>query len=268
MRSLMYSAALALALTPIAAEAKKPAHAGNGSKGQIVKQTGNGKAKGQQKARGNGAANVNAAARGNGNGKVPPGQAKKADRATQSASRAATSDGQRTITTGNAATTTAAAGAAAVAASQLPGIWYDNGEVLRDGNILAQDRRIYYRDGVLVYEDEPTAVLYEPDFLILTDDGVRYVSDNDAEFCPPGLAKKEPACIPPGLAKKMSPYRVGDTIDAALLDEWTLIDDYALYGLDPAGTYYRSNDYLLQLDPETREVMTILGLVSALAQAQ
>ena len=30
---------------------------------------------------------------------------------------------------------------------------------------------------------------------------------DDREFCPPGLAKKDPACIPPGQAKKMDDDR-------------------------------------------------------------
>ena len=86
--------------------------------------------------------------------------------------------------------------------------------------------------------------------------------------CPPGLAKKSPACIPPGLAKKAAPVdhdyvyvvRIGDRID----DRYVYIDNPYRYGLDPDYFYYRLIDKVFRVDPETRRVLTLVGLADAL----
>ena len=112
--------------------------------------------------------------------------------------------------------------------------------------------------------------------------------------CPPGLAKKSPACIPPGQAKKLDgrhdddrrvcidrkgayveredafryndrydqvySYRVGDR----LRGDYVLIPSPDLYGLDRYGTYYRAGDGVYQVDKDTMEVMAIIGLASRL----
>ncbi|WP_375173321.1 excinuclease ABC subunit A [Pseudooceanicola sp.] len=78
--------------------------------------------------------------------------------------------------------------------------------------------------------------------------------------CPPGLAKKSPACVPPGLAKKGG-LQIGDR----LVDErYIVIRDPARYGLDPYGTYYRGDGYVYRVDRETREVLDLIGAVSAI----
>ena len=97
---------------------------------------------------------------------------------------------------------------------------------------------------------------------------------HSTQFCPPGLAKKSPACIPPGQAKKrvydndddydydddgrrVIYYRVGDVVR----DDCTVVP-YTRYRSLPAGTYCRYEDRLLQIDPETRAVLTILDLLT------
>ncbi|MEZ5797154.1 MAG: excinuclease ABC subunit A [Paracoccaceae bacterium] len=89
-----------------------------------------------------------------------------------------------------------------------------------------------------------------------------------AQFCPPGLAKKDPACIPPGQAKKMARdddhvryvYRIGDTIR----NGYVVLDDPRHYGLDPRHTYWRVGDSLFRVNPDTGRVLATLGLLSQL----
>lgn len=84
------------------------------------------------------------------------------------------------------------------------------------------------------------------------------------QSCPPGLAKKSPACIPPGQAKKtwhddddqddhVIYYRAGDVVR----DDCRIVPYYNYQNL-PSGTYCRYEDRLMRIDPETRAVMTIL----------
>jgi hypothetical protein len=79
--------------------------------------------------------------------------------------------------------------------------------------------------------------------------------------CPPGLAKKSPACVPPGLAKKQhhDRYRVGDRIDR----DYIVIRDPDRYGLDPGQSYYRAGNYVYRVDRETREVLDLIGAIAA-----
>ncbi|MBW4708568.1 excinuclease ABC subunit A [Roseobacter sp. YSTF-M11] len=85
--------------------------------------------------------------------------------------------------------------------------------------------------------------------------------------CPPGLAKKATPCVPPGQAKKAygdtdggAPYRRGDIV----LGDYVIIRDPGRYGLNPNGTYYRVDDYVLRVDRETREVLDLIGAVAAI----
>lgn len=82
-------------------------------------------------------------------------------------------------------------------------------------------------------------------------------------LCPPGLAKKTPACMPPGQAKRMfrerqrlsSNYRYytpyGD-IPLALRDRYHLDDDYRYI--------YRDN-VIYSVDPRTRLVTSIINAI-------
>ena len=111
--------------------------------------------------------------------------------------------------------------------------------------------------------------------------------------CPPGLAKKAVPCTPPGQAKKMIQthngdhvydrdrhddrdherrvydsdrydrvysYRVGDRIR----DDYIVLESPGRYGLDPAGTYYRVEDQVFQVDRETRQILGVIGLFQTL----
>jgi len=78
--------------------------------------------------------------------------------------------------------------------------------------------------------------------------------------CPPGLAKKSPACVPPGQAKK---YGTGDHVDG----EWVLVRDWDRYGLEPPRDglgYYRLGDRLVLADRETREILDFIAAAARL----
>ncbi|MGI3167941.1 hypothetical protein ACRARG_02230 [Pseudooceanicola sp. C21-150M6] len=91
-----------------------------------------------------------------------------------------------------------------------------------------------------------------------------------ATNCPPGLAKKSPACVPLGLAKKQHDDRdyvvhVGEYLNPDYFgDRYVLVRDPGYYGLDPYGVYYRIDGNVYQVDRETREVLALLGAVSAI----
>ena len=114
--------------------------------------------------------------------------------------------------------------------------------------------------------------------------------------CPPGLAKKTPACVPPGLAKKGvtaedwanrgdDDYEVGDRLgddyeilrvgDRVIFDgeEYVVVstdgrtilkrgDDY--YRLPKDGSYVRVGDSFIRVDPETKAVIEIIQLADFL----
>ncbi len=99
--------------------------------------------------------------------------------------------------------------------------------------------------------------------------------------CPPGLAKKEPACVPPGLAKKgvdreefEARRDVDDDVDYEIgeeivdFDDLVLIRDPGRYGLDPYGTYYRAGEEVIRVDRETQEVIAMIGLARAVLEGE
>ncbi|MDJ1018450.1 MAG: hypothetical protein QNJ35_18225 [Paracoccaceae bacterium] len=115
--------------------------------------------------------------------------------------------------------------------------------------------------------------------------------------CPPGLAKKTPACVPPGLAKKGVTARdfrerrddydwtLGDRLDRdryVLLDIGDRVvfdgDEYVVAGIDDVVILRRGNDWyrlprhrgsdyvrigdaLIRVDRETREILDLIELV-------
>jgi len=81
-----------------------------------------------------------------------------------------------------------------------------------------------------------------------------------AQGCPPGLAKKNPPCVPPGQARKgFDPgYRVGERLP----DGFIILRSPSRYGLDPRRTYYERDGYVVQVDRETREILTLIGAIS------
>ena len=86
--------------------------------------------------------------------------------------------------------------------------------------------------------------------------------------CPPGLAKKSVPCVPPGQVKSKAVthdnsivrYQRGDV----LAGDYVIIRDPNRYGLDPTGTYYRTNGQVYRVDQETREILDLIGAVTAI----
>ncbi|MRX50954.1 hypothetical protein GI374_10950 [Paracoccus sp. S-4012] len=77
--------------------------------------------------------------------------------------------------------------------------------------------------------------------------------------CPPGLAKKEPACIPPGQVQKI----LGTPWDP---DRYRRLDDHARYGLaapDGAWDYYVVDGTVVRLDRSTREILSLVRVLDA-----
>lgn len=91
------------------------------------------------------------------------------------------------------------------------------------------------------------------------------VKAGQVQGCPPGLAKKSPACVPPGLAKKQRgdwdhdhDWR-GRRVDA----DYIIIRDPHRHGLDPVYDYYRRDGYVFRVDRETREILNLIGAIGA-----
>lgn len=115
-----------------------------------------------------------------------------------------------------------------------------------------------------------------------------------AKDCPPGLAKKSPACVPPGLAKKGVRahdddrdhdrdrysdrdrddvyvigddgriYRIGDRLRR---EDYVLLrrdDFYRLPPLDPGRTYVRVDDQIVEVVAATNLLVRTLGVWSDL----
>lgn len=89
-------------------------------------------------------------------------------------------------------------------------------------------------------------------------------------FCPPGLAKKSPACVPPGQARKhrheaRERIRHGDRLHD--FDHYHLIrypERYGLEPLRPGERYYVVDGQILRVSEETYEVLDVIRAVSAL----
>lgn len=80
--------------------------------------------------------------------------------------------------------------------------------------------------------------------------------------CPPGLAKKSPACVPPGLAKKgvVHDWRAGDR----LTGDYRLTRDWGRYDLPPLDdrlAYAILADRILRVDRDTLEVLAVVRLL-------
>ena len=83
--------------------------------------------------------------------------------------------------------------------------------------------------------------------------------------CPPGLAKKNPPCVPPGQARQcvttadwLNRHRIGDRADDAQI--LSAIDD--LPRLVGNEVYAILDDAIIRMDPETREILELIGLVA------
>ena len=82
------------------------------------------------------------------------------------------------------------------------------------------------------------------------------------QACPPGLAKKTPACIPPGQARKA---QNGPRVGAPIGDGYIIIREYDRWGLTPPARgrdYYRHGDQIVLVDSETRDILALIGAVA------
>lgn len=84
-----------------------------------------------------------------------------------------------------------------------------------------------------------------------------------AKPCPPGLAKKDPACIPPGQAKKAG-VQVGKIYDGSVIHIVTKPGLYGLGPLVPGSRYAVIGNQLVRIDPQTNKVLSIIRLVDAI----
>ncbi|MFD1881439.1 hypothetical protein [Paracoccus pacificus] len=80
--------------------------------------------------------------------------------------------------------------------------------------------------------------------------------------CPPGLAKKSPACVPPGQAKKgVADIQVGRIYDRDTIHYITEPGRYGL-GAPPSGSRYAViGNRLVRVDSQTDQVLSIIRLV-------
>jgi len=78
--------------------------------------------------------------------------------------------------------------------------------------------------------------------------------------CPPGLAKKSPACIPPGQARKLA---VGQQLQSNRFPQYNLPQDYRNLYADNANTYYRydENGYIYRVNRENDLVTGLIPLL-------
>lgn len=81
--------------------------------------------------------------------------------------------------------------------------------------------------------------------------------------CPPGLAKKSPACVPPGQAKKL--FNVGQRVPNGYQGytpySQVPYDLRRQYGLGYDDRYIYRDNYLYRVDPKTMVVEQILNAV-------
>ena len=106
-------------------------------------------------------------------------------------------------------------------------------------------------------------------------------ADAKQKHCPPGLAKKNPACVPPGLAKKgvtedefrNQPREVLETGDIVRIDgvDYIIVqtrsgpvlrrgDDFYRLPRDVTGEFVRIGDVLVRVDPTTKAVIDLVRI--------
>lgn len=91
-------------------------------------------------------------------------------------------------------------------------------------------------------------------------------ADAGGGHCPPGLAKKSPACIPPGQAKKLG-YRgprIGDRIDRYDYHRIRYPDRYDLPRLRAGERYYVVDGRIYRVDRDSDEILDFVRFVAAL----
>lgn len=83
------------------------------------------------------------------------------------------------------------------------------------------------------------------------------------DACPPGLAKKSPACIPPGQAKRLfrEGQRIGNGYRYYTPYANIPVDYRTTYNLDDDYRYIYRNDYIYEVDPTTSLVRRVISLI-------
>jgi hypothetical protein len=90
-----------------------------------------------------------------------------------------------------------------------------------------------------------------------------WAGPGNAGGCPPGLAKKSPACVPPGQAKKhddhVQYYQRGDRIEV-----YQRLERPTRYGLDGHDDYVVADGNVYRINQETGEVLAFIGALANL----
>ncbi|MBU2962248.1 excinuclease ABC subunit A [Citreicella sp. C3M06] len=111
--------------------------------------------------------------------------------------------------------------------------------------------------------------------------GAPMAANAGSKDCPPGLAKKSPACEAPGQAKKHDDrddkrveqkakkdtrevrqevhHKRGDRIPSG----YVRVSHPERYGLG-SGTYYHRGGDVIRVDPDTQKILAAIGLINAL----
>lgn len=92
-----------------------------------------------------------------------------------------------------------------------------------------------------------------------------HASPGHVSACPPGLAKKRPACIPPGQARKHD-IRYGNRVgDVLRIGNYTLVRDPYRYDLQSRSgwNYYRDDDRIYRVDRDTQKILAVMNLINA-----
>jgi hypothetical protein len=83
--------------------------------------------------------------------------------------------------------------------------------------------------------------------------------------CPPGLAKKSPACVPPGQAKKYHRGpRIGDRVSDYHYHLIRYPDRYDLPPLRRGERYYVIDGQILRVDQDTYKILDFIRATAAL----
>ncbi|SMO78367.1 hypothetical protein [Paracoccus laeviglucosivorans] len=89
--------------------------------------------------------------------------------------------------------------------------------------------------------------------------------DRRHAFCPPGLAKKDRACVPPGQARRHRHPHVGDVFDRRA---YTHLRDPHRYQLEDRRSwdYYRDDNRIYRIDRHTQKVLAVMNLIQAFSR--
>jgi hypothetical protein len=85
-------------------------------------------------------------------------------------------------------------------------------------------------------------------------------SQNQTTQCPPGLAKKSPACLPPGQTRISGHDYVGHQLSG----DYVIVTSPERYGLDPRYSYAWKDGHIFRLDGDTMMVLALIGAATAI----